>query len=211
MDEAMNIRSIIEIAGPQRHIQAFIFKFLARHPWKSGISMTYYEPLDVIIVFMENCPGKIMAGEIEVTISSALDKLELVQTFTDCITDFMRFDEDTAHWIGMSVRESVTNAIQHGNRLDMNKRVSIRFEIEPDRLAISVKDQGQGFRADELPNPLDSDNLLKPSGRGVFFIRTFMDEVEFRTLSHGGTEVHMVKKISSNKESIYEDRNTHRW
>ena len=139
-----------------------------------------------------------IANEIEVIISSALDNLDLIQTLTDCITDFMSFDEDSAHWIGMSVRESVTNAIQHGNKLDLSKKVDICFEVAPDRLAISVKDQGNGFRADEIPNPLDPENLLKPSGRGIFYIRTFMDEVEFRPLSQGGMEVHMVKKISSN-------------
>ena len=139
-----------------------------------------------------------ISNEISVIISSALDNLDLIQTLTDCITGFMSFDEDSAHWIGMSVRESVTNAIQHGNKLDLSKQVDICFQVLPDRLTISVKDEGSGFRADEIPSPLDSNNLLKPSGRGIFYIRTFMDEVEFRSLPHGGTEVHMVKKISSN-------------
>jgi len=139
-----------------------------------------------------------ITNEIEVIISSALDNLDLIQTLTDCITGSMRFDEDSAHWIGMSVRESVTNAIQHGNKLDLSKTVDIRFEVMQDKLSISVRDQGNGFKADEIPNPLDADNLLKPSGRGIFYIRTFMDEVEFRSLSQGGMEVHMVKKVSSN-------------
>jgi serine/threonine-protein kinase RsbW len=138
-----------------------------------------------------------IANEIDVIISSALDNLDLIQTLTDCITDFMRFDEDAAHWIGMSVRETVTNAIQHGNKLDLSKKVDICYEVSPDQLAISVKDQGSGFHADEVPNPLAPENLLKPRGRGIFYIRTFMDEVEFRSLSEGGTEVHMVKKVSS--------------
>ena len=141
---------------------------------------------------------KRIANEIDVIISSALDNLDLIQTLTDCITNSMSFDEDSAHWIGMSVRESVTNAIQHGNKLDLRKKVDICFEVFPDQLAISVRDQGSGFRADDVPNPLDSENLLKPSGRGIFYIRTFMDEVEFKSLAQGGTEVHMVKKISSN-------------
>ena len=141
---------------------------------------------------------KRIANEIDVIISSALDNLDLIQTLTDCITNFMSFDEDSAHWIGMSVRETVTNAIQHGNKLDLSKKVDICFEVMEDRLSISVRDQGSGFNADEIPNPLDADNLLKPSGRGIFYIRTFMDEVEFRPLSQGGMEVHMVKRVSSN-------------
>jgi serine/threonine-protein kinase RsbW len=137
-------------------------------------------------------------NEIDVIISSALDNLDLIQILTDCIIHSMEFDEDSAHWIGMSVREAVTNAIQHGNKLDLSKKVDIRFEVFQDQLSISVRDQGNGFRADEIPNPLDADNLLKPSGRGIFYIRTFMDEVEFRSLSQGGMEVHMVKRVSVN-------------
>jgi serine/threonine-protein kinase RsbW len=139
-----------------------------------------------------------IANEIDVIIGSALDNLDLIQTLTDCITHFMSFDEDTAHWIGMSVRESVTNAIQHGNKLDLSKKVNICFIVSADQLSISVKDQGNGFRAEDVPNPLDASNLLKPSGRGIYYIRTFMDEVEFRPLSQGGMEVHMVKRVSSN-------------
>ncbi len=136
---------------------------------------------------------------VEIRIGSALEYLDLVQTLSDCLTEFMGFDEDTAHWIGMSVRESVTNAIQHGNKLDPAKRVDIRFEVAPDHLEITVKDEGNGFQVDKLPNPLDPENLLKPSGRGIFYIRSFMDEVEFITHSQGGMEVHMVKKVPSNQ------------
>ena len=139
-----------------------------------------------------------IANEVEVSISSVLDNLDLIQILTDSLTDFMHFDEDSAHWIGMSVRESVTNAIQHGNKLDINKKVDICYQVLPDRISISVKDQGAGFKVDDIPSPLDTDNLLKPSGRGIFYIRTFMDEVEFRSLSQGGMEVYMMKKVSSN-------------
>jgi len=137
-------------------------------------------------------------NRIEVSIGSALEYLDLIQTITDCITTMMGFEEDSSHWIGMSVRESVTNAIQHGNKLDQSKRVDIGFEVGSDQLSISVRDQGAGFRVENLPNPLDPENLLKPSGRGIFYIRSFMDQVEFRTPSQGGTEILMVKKISSN-------------
>jgi serine/threonine-protein kinase RsbW len=139
-----------------------------------------------------------ITNDIEVIISSALENLDLIQALTDCITHYMSFDEDSAHWIGMSVRESVTNAIQHGNKLDLGKKVNIRFELRADKLSISVRDQGNGFKAEDVPNPLDAENLLKPNGRGIFYIRTFMDEVEFRPLSQGGMEVYMVKKVSSN-------------
>jgi serine/threonine-protein kinase RsbW len=140
-----------------------------------------------------------ITNDVEVIISSALENLDLIQAITDCITHYMGFDEDSAHWVGMSVRESVTNAIQHGNKLDLGKKVDIRFEVRTDTLSIAVRDQGNGFKAEDVPNPLDAENLLKPSGRGIFYIRTFMDEVEFRPLSQGGMEVYMVKKVSSNQ------------
>ena len=141
---------------------------------------------------------KIQANKIEVSIGSALEYVELVQTVTDCITNVMGFDEDTAHWIGMSVRESVTNAIQHGNKLDLDKKVDIKFKVGPEELEISVKDQGPGFQVEQLPSPLEPENLLKPSGRGIFYIRSFMDEVEFKSSPQGGMEIRMVKKKASN-------------
>jgi len=137
------------------------------------------------------------SNTIEISIGSALDYLDLVQTVSDCITGFMGFDEDTAHWIGMSVRESVTNAIQHGNKLDLSKKVDIKFEVSPGQLDVYVADQGNGFHVEDLPSPLDPENLLKPSGRGIFYIRSFMDLVEFRQLAGGGMEVHMVKRVSN--------------
>ena len=62
-------------------------------------------------------------NEIDIRISSVLDNLDLIQVLTDSLTRLMHFDEDSAHWIGMSVREAVTNAIQHGNKLDAEKKV----------------------------------------------------------------------------------------
>jgi len=141
----------------------------------------------------------IITSTTRVCIGSTLEYLDLVQIITDCITGSMGFDEDSAHWIGMSVRESVTNAIQHGNKLDPNKKVEILYEIAADRIGITVKDQGKGFRIDDLPNPLEPENLLKPSGRGIFYIRSFMDQVDFRMQPQGGMEVYMLKRVSSNQ------------
>jgi serine/threonine-protein kinase RsbW len=148
---------------------------------------------------------KILASRIDISIGSALEYLDLIETISDGITDFMGFDQDTAHWIGMSVREATTNAIQHGNKLDPDKKVDIHFGLEAEHLDIWIKDQGNGFKIEELPDPLDPGNLLKPSGRGIFYIRSFMDVVEFRALSQGGMEVHMMKKIVKQGEAQYED------
>ena len=96
----------------------------------------------------------------------------------------------------MSVREAVVNAIQHGNQEDESKRVEVRFVMSPDHLVISVSDQGSGFDETKIPDPLAPQNLLKSSGRGVFYIRSLMDEVEYRCSTGYGFEVKMQKKLN---------------
>ena len=138
-----------------------------------------------------------VANEIEVMITSALDNLDLIQALTDSVTAFMKFDEDSSHWVGLAVREAVTNAIQHGNKLDLGKKVEVCYKMSSERLTVYVRDQGGGFYADKIPDPLEGDNLLKPSGRGIFYMRTFMDVVDFRIPAAGGTEVYMVKMLKA--------------
>jgi serine/threonine-protein kinase RsbW len=95
----------------------------------------------------------------------------------------------------MAVHESMINAIWHGNKNDASKSVWLRFEIYKDRLEIRVRDQGNGFNVAEVPDPRSTENLLKVSGRGIFLIRTFMDEFHVKCLPGRGTEVTMVKRI----------------
>ena len=131
--------------------------------------------------------------EFEVSFGSNIEFLDLVQEVSRGITRMAGFDDEASHWICLSIRESVTNAIQHGNQQDESKRVGVRFRIDHRRLLITVSDQGLGFDETSLPDPLDSGNLLKPSGRGVFFVHTFMDKVTCHNPSQGGFEVTMEK------------------
>lgn len=125
-----------------------------------------------------------------------MDYLNLVDEVTAVVTRRMGFDEDAIYWIGMAVRESLTNAMLHGNKMEKDKRVNVKYEINPDRLTVSVQDQGSGFDPNSVPSPVDPNNLLKTSGRGIFYIKSFMDEVEFRSLP-GGMEIRMIKKLTS--------------
>jgi len=131
---------------------------------------------------------------VEVIIGSQFDFIDLVQTILDDISLRAGFDEEALHWTGMAVREALNNAIKHGNRLDPEKNVRIQFLIKPDVVDIRITDQGDGFDVGSLPDPTNSANLLKPSGRGIFYIRSFMDLVEFNTVNGKGCEVHMVKR-----------------
>ncbi len=133
--------------------------------------------------------------ELEVSFGSDIRFLDLVQEISLSVTRMAGFDDEASHWICLSVRESVTNAIHHGNQLDESKRVGVRFRIDRHRLLIAVSDQGIGFDQTSVPDPLDPGNLMNTSGRGVFYVHTFMDEVTYHTLPQGGFEVRMGKRL----------------
>ena len=102
--------------------------------------------------------------------------------------------DDALYQIDMAVRESVANAVKHGNKLDETKTVEITFEDAPEGLLIAVRDFGAGFAVEDIPDPTNAENLLKANGRGVLFMRSFMDEVEWSNHADGGTIVEMLKR-----------------
>ena len=104
--------------------------------------------------------------------------------------------EEAAFGVDMAVREAVTNAIVHGNKESETKSVELTFSCTSQMLEIEVKDQGEGFDPAKVPDPTEPANILKTSGRGIFLMRTFMDEVDWFPRPEGGTTVRM-KKIRS--------------
>ena len=104
------------------------------------------------------------------------------------------FDEDVRDGISMAVREAMINAVLHGNAYDSAKRVNLSLEQNGRELIITIGDEGKGLEPEEVPDPLAPENLMKQSGRGIFLIRAFMDEVRFRNLEPG-TEVTLIKRI----------------
>ena len=141
---------------------------------------------------------------VRLKIQSVFDMLDLVQLVSDHVGQLAGLDEDAIHWVGVAVRESVINAIKHGNRLDEAKQVTIEFAFVPSRhpteLVVSVIDQGEGFVVEEVADPLAPENLLKSSGRGIFFMRSFMDDVQLLKCPDGGTEVRMMKKLQASPD-----------
>jgi len=127
------------------------------------------------------------------TIASQLEFIDLVTSLTDNLTNLAGFDEDAVYWINMAVRESVANAVEHGNHYDPNKPVDVTFTLSADQLHVSVRDRGDGFDPTDLPDPLDPLNLLNPAGRGILYVRTFMDRVDYDRHPEGGMVVTMCK------------------
>ena len=124
-------------------------------------------------------------------------RIETVAAAAAAVAEFVGrsgVSDDAAFGIDMAVREAVTNAVLHGNRQDENKTVDIVLKSSPDAVEISVHDQGPGFNPEDVPDPTANENILKTSGRGIFFMRTFMDEVDWLIRPEGGTTVRMLKR-----------------
>jgi serine/threonine-protein kinase RsbW len=130
-------------------------------------------------------------------IASRLDLIDVIQTVLSRLAAATGFDADAVHYMSVAVREAAINAIRHGNRFDASKRVGVSFSVSPAALEISLKDEGRGFDPGAIRDPLADENLLRADGRGVFFMRSFMDEVMFSFPARGGTVVRMVKKLGS--------------
>ncbi len=137
---------------------------------------------------------------VEVTLDSNLKNVEVADELSRRVTSEAGFPEDEREQIEMAVHESLINAIWHGNKNDESKRVWLRYQIHGDRLEVRIRDQGEGFDLDAIPNPLEEENLLRVSGRGIFLIRSFMDEFQVKKLREGGTEVVMIKRFNSNRK-----------
>jgi len=125
-------------------------------------------------------------------------RIEAVSEAAAAVSEFlsrMGIDEGTAFGVDMAVREAVTNAVLHGNKLDEAKVVDLKLSNSPEAFEIIVHDQGRGFNPSDIPDPTKEENLLKTSGRGIFFMRNFMDTVDWSSDPQGGTTVRMLKKI----------------
>ena len=139
--------------------------------------------------------------DVHLEIHSTIEALDLVQAVTEHIARRLGFDDESLHWTTMAVRESVVNAITHGNGNDPAKLVFIDYtatpEAHPSYFIVCVRDQGPGFDPDALKEPLTPENMLNTSGRGVLLILQFMDDVSMRRAPQGGMEVRMTKRIRS--------------
>lgn len=133
-------------------------------------------------------------SRVSYTLDSTLESVNKAEEMADQVASQAGFDEDTRGGITMSVREAMINAVMHGNGYSSEKRVNLTFEQTGKELVVTIADEGKGLDPEELPDPLAPENLMKQSGRGIFLIRAFMDEVRFRKLEPG-TEITLIKRI----------------
>ena len=125
--------------------------------------------------------------------------MELVHALIAEAVKEYKLNNDLAHWIELTISESMINAIQHGNKADPSKKARLQISSTGDAIEIVVEDEGKGFTLDRVADPTDNANLLKPSGRGILIIRSFMDEVDCTPREGGGCRLRMVKKLTGDQ------------
>jgi len=128
------------------------------------------------------------------TLDSTLETVDGAEQTASRMAVELGFDEEEVMRIAMAVREAAVNAVLHGNAYDPDKKVGLEFERTGSDLVITIRDQGKGLDLNKLPDPLAPENLLKTSGRGIFLIRSFMDEVQIRP-TQTGTEIKLIKHV----------------
>jgi serine/threonine-protein kinase RsbW len=133
-------------------------------------------------------------SRVSYTLDSTLETVDSAEQTANRIAVEAGFGEDEVMQISMAVREAAVNAVLHGNAYDPEKKVKLDFETTNQELVITIRDQGKGLDPAKIPDPLAPENLLKTSGRGIFLIRSFMDEVQIHP-SHTGTEIKLVKHV----------------
>ena len=136
-----------------------------------------------------------MANRVAYTLDSTLDSVNYVEQTAEQLAHKVGFPDEDLHKITMSVREAAVNAVLHGNAYDPHKKITVAYETSPNTLQITITDQGRGLKETDIPDPTAEENILKTSGRGIFLIRSFMDEVRIREL-HPGTEITLIKHVT---------------
>ena len=136
-----------------------------------------------------------MSERRELTFSSRIESVEEAAKEAENFARQAGLGDEYIFAIDMAVRESVANAIKHGNRFDESKQVNVVFEKDESSFCLYVRDFGEGFDFQHIDDPTDPANLLKANGRGILFMNTFMDEVEWSRPEGGGMAVKMLKKL----------------
>ena len=129
-------------------------------------------------------------------IESDPNNLITVEEFVNYFAKDLGVSDERMNGLLLSVTEATTNAIIHGNKCNINKKVVINVFVEDGKIIIKVKDEGNGFDPTKVPDPTEPQNLLKDSGRGVYLMKIYMDEIKYN-LTPEGTELILILRLNS--------------
>jgi len=132
--------------------------------------------------------------EYNLIIESDPNNLITVEEFVNYIAMDAGISENKISNLLLCITEAVTNAIIHANKKDITKKVEIRAFVNSEQLEIIVKDEGEGFNPDDIPDPTAPENLLKDHGRGLYLMRIYLDELKYN-ITPSGTETILILKL----------------
>jgi serine/threonine-protein kinase RsbW len=133
----------------------------------------------------------------DITLESSLESVDKAEEIAMTSAASVGFDTDSQHDVGVAVRESMVNAVAHGNRYSAKKKVRFQVWETAKGIIVEIEDEGRGFDAGDVPDPREEDNVLRHSGRGLLMIRAYMDEFEIGRRAPTGTRVRMAKYLKS--------------
>lgn len=180
-------------ALPHRHTFRFPLPAARVLLWGPLVSFGWYDTL------------KTTGNRVSFTLDSTLESVNTAEEAAGQMAGKAGFADEERDRISMAVREAAVNAVLHGNAYDPQKKMRISFENTGESLVVKVADEGRGLRVQDIPDPLAPENLLKQSGRGIFLMRTFMDDVQFRPLQPG-TEITLIKRVRSDADRMEETK-----
>jgi serine/threonine-protein kinase RsbW len=125
----------------------------------------------------------------QLRIESDITNLNMVENAIDLLTNEIGISQDNYGKILVAVLEAVNNAIIHGNKADMKKKVEIDFRVSRNNLNVSVTDEGKGFKPAEVPDPTKPENIEAINGRGIFLMSKLADEIEFNKKGNSVTMI----------------------
>jgi serine/threonine-protein kinase RsbW len=128
-------------------------------------------------------------------IESDPNNLITVEEFINYFAKDLKLDDDKLSALLLAVTEATTNAMLHGNSGDKTKLVKIKAKVIDGQLNVIVKDEGTGFQPEDVPDPTDPENLLKDSGRGLYLMRIYMDDLKYN-ITPEGTETILIMNIN---------------
>lgn len=118
-------------------------------------------------------------------IDSDPNNLITVEEFVNYFCKDIQLEDSKLPNVLLAVTEATTNAIIHANKCDQSKKVTVDAAVEDSKLVVRVKDEGKGFDPRSIPDPTKPENLLKDSGRGVYLMKVYMDNLEFNRTDSG--------------------------
>lgn len=139
-------------------------------------------------------------------LASRFENIEVAERALRDLCSEAGCDGDELYWIITALREALANAVRHGNQSEPGRKVRVEYSVDGCTVSIRIEDEGEGFDPAAIPDPTDPENLLRPSGRGIFYMQQFMNQVEFSRTPTGGTSVLMVRKLQpTTKETTNEE------